>query len=1837
MDERMQLAMALSISMVDSAAHQNAAIDLPDVVDQAGRGKAKKRGRRKKKTDEDLDEETRLAMAVSASLAVEASQKSRELGKGDEQGRRGKKPKAKGKRKAKKELQEFPVLLTRREEERQIMLQERINAIIATSLEENTSTLHIMQPSRIEKKYSDPETQILTKTYPGNVKIESGAQLWRATGAELAQDWQEQTGDVSHFYVKQLQSTITPQEPRRYTSPRKSSVSATPRKQTPRKALAKTPGRRVSIKSGTTDNGPFPEDTLSTTQALGMTIQCLADLAEEGLVGEEEGLQSLGNTNKTTVASGFIPQDAADQRAESPENQLTEDQLSLLGELSSLVNTPTLSDVTIQIDDGSRLHAHSFIIHLRCPALATLLAKSGGRSSVRAPVIDVSDTCYEAMENILSYLYSANISITNDTAVEISSFAKRYNLPELASHCKAFLKDGADSTKQRKSSQRSELDIVNKDLNQLIDSLWEDEEESKNEKEEEESDVEDGSSENDELKDPLDDDEINEIYEVALTQRSRSRSGSLTPGQGVNDDVEESGSLFSSDGGDASEDGVGVEMDDGGGDSNDADVTITLDDDVEQNSDGKGAAKTRMGQQERKGLRSDGVTHEGIGQGFPDHASSSMEEERVNGLLLTQPWQHPSISDQGDQDVIVSDEDNEDWTLVFDEENMMDTSAPLDEDRSVNSSVGKDDVNKMELSDDDDEGCVLVAMSKPSADRNSDSGTADCRAQGGMKDDDVSPVKFSCGGRMQNSGDKISSPVFERNSHAIQHRLSKDAYQSYTNHERLENHVTTQKSPIKKHRKDGKKGTSKKIKDAVDSQEPLSGCNLRASPKGRGRRLKDSSDVVPYDESNAISSLRRTQEQVLSHRNARQLEVEDDEDTDDILLLHYDSTDRASDSPQRSPGGKMREKQSRQRERVNRNRDADGVVASIGPGGKAVTALTKKFTFKKKTLPWKHQIPAQDSCVHGDQNLHEPYTSSHDYVAEKGVSGANVERSLAVDDRTGFALSPSRTPAVVLTKAKLPDAWDPSRSVEDNLDRSDNASSRRQSSDQTECQAAEDGHFRVDQDLPSHSLHDAEASSVNESLASTSKDKDQHSAEDDFSDDILSPSPPPSPTFTKSQISRLEIGSLSRRSVSPIALDNSLRLGQKRMTMSSIFPGSKSQAPGDQTDPFALSQSSSSSGDAGVQPSSAYSKRRHKKTKHQSFSKSNGSTNSQSKQKTILACSSSKSCPSRSSSEYPDSVTPDVSEVEPVPADAWSPGSSPLPPLSSSPAGSKNEASPTLTPGGSGSGDFAEEVFAYDVDDGGGGFDDFHICGDDEDHAVIDDFQEEERMEMAEDDFSVERPPTSCENGETRLLEYRGNRAGKARGTKDEEDENIQSSRSPHQVGRVEMERAEESIDLTQSESEVEEETDRVMESRLRGSAPPANDDVVQTPHSRGEGIQRELEDEPDIQEHDGTDDLSDSLLLQQFATPSNPSSVKGPILKTPALSRLKQQDEYYSPAAITPMPNFSSMLTPELKKELKRYGVKPLGKKKANLLLTEIFSYLHQVMPGDVSDEETGAATSTTNPLPEAEQAKGRSRKGRSGNNKEKKQTKSTKNQGQSKAKSKDTSTAKEQLQKARPDGENRSVEASKVGSQAPRWKKRKKVDAELDETPTKRVRMELPVDEDFSSNSRTLGVSRGYGVKKVKNSRKRLEVCDDDNNDDDIEGGKSREGGARKGRDELSCSQESHTSTSSYDSGRSDFGESICHLEETEEDDDVMATQQILDLPAEICRFITTNKDLHQKILGYEVLNLDEFLAELKKAKIKCSKNKVMEFLDSRSVTYRHKAGSRQRKPKTTSKPKK
>ncbi|NXW55818.1 SLX4 endonuclease, partial [Eurystomus gularis] len=64
------------------------------------------------------------------------------------------------------------------------------------------------------------------------------------------------------------------------------------------------------------------------------------------------------------------------------------------------------------------------------------------------------------------------------------------------------------------------------------------------------------------------------------------------------------------------------------------------------------------------------------------------------------------------------------------------------------------------------------------------------------------------------------------------------------------------------------------------------------------------------------------------------------------------------------------------------------------------------------------------------------------------------------------------------------------------------------------------------------------------------------------------------------------------------------------------------------------------------------------------------------------------------------------------------------------------------------------------------------------------------------------------------------------------------------------------------------------------------------------------------------------------------------------------QENDKSPSTPVTPMPAYSIMETPQLKKELSRFGVRALPKRQMVLKLKEIFQYTHQDVDSDFEDE---------------------------------------------------------------------------------------------------------------------------------------------------------------------------------------------------------------------------------------------------------------------------------------------
>eukprot|EP00075_Anas_platyrhynchos_P035453 XP_027324706.1 structure-specific endonuclease subunit SLX4 isoform X2 [Anas platyrhynchos] len=319
-------------------------------------------------------------------------------------------------------------------------------------------------------------------------------------------------------------------------------------------------------------------------------------------------------------------------------------------------------------------------------------------------------------------------------------------------------------------------------------------------------------------------------------------------------------------------------------------------------------------------------------------------------------------------------------------------------------------------------------------------------------------------------------------------------------------------------------------------------------------------------------------------------------------------------------------------------------------------------------------------------------------------------------------------------------------------------------------------------------------------------------------------------------------------------------------------------------------------------------------------------------------------------------------------------------------------------------------------------------------------------------------------------------------------------------------------------------------------------------------------------------DEFPEMLPLSQRV----PAAADANPVKTPEPACQESNQSPRTP--VTPMPAYSMMETPQLKKELKRFGVRALPKRQMVLKLKEIFQYTHRDADSDFEDE-----IPSSQPPPQKSPAK-RCR--------------------QSKA--------------ARTTGGKRP-KASRAVS------KRKQVATASSVLPVGRA-VDNPVgppDKGCAAPKQGPEMTRHPGGAKEQ-----------------TRSAASPEGWSLEADGEdlmLSTSQKS--TTSSGDGSDISFGsqssfakefEACAFASEEEEEEEVPASQAAAreeeKLEAVRC-YIRSNPALYRRILFYEPIELAVLHAELKLNGIKIAKAKLLDFLDAHCITFTT-AGARKEK---------
>ncbi|KAF5897896.1 structure-specific endonuclease subunit SLX4, partial [Clarias magur] len=323
---------------------------------------------------------------------------------------------------------------------------------------------------------------------------------------------------LSEFYTAELGEFIQPWVGAE--NKKSPSLQATPVKRRPAAASESitTPERRRAAPPPRCPSTP----SLSTPGTQALTD--LVDLAEEGLTLT----QYRKNDNDPAAAepplSGFVP-----EPKENPGPPMNSSVSRLCCDLASMLNNPQLSDVQLQVDSGDVYYAHSFMLYARCPLLANTVHDAGfgvqEEGFPQAQRVLLNDVSGEAVYALLQYLYTAACDLTHTPLPDVLQLASRFGLSELQQQCEQYTGNPVQDPREQNwdtspATAEPHQSLADNQFLELLRSMWEqddgDDEEAKREREGED---EERSRDRENKEDLVDEDELNEIYEFAATQK----------------------------------------------------------------------------------------------------------------------------------------------------------------------------------------------------------------------------------------------------------------------------------------------------------------------------------------------------------------------------------------------------------------------------------------------------------------------------------------------------------------------------------------------------------------------------------------------------------------------------------------------------------------------------------------------------------------------------------------------------------------------------------------------------------------------------------------------------------------------------------------------------------------------------------------------------------------------------------------------------------------------------------------------------------------------------------------------------------------------------------------------------------------------------------------------------------------------------------------------------------------------------------------------------------------------------------------------------------------------
>ncbi|XP_038676646.1 structure-specific endonuclease subunit SLX4 isoform X2 [Scyliorhinus canicula] len=492
--------------------------------------------------EQPIDEDTMVAMALSASLLEQQKQEKQNLSLYTNNFSLTKMLVAADKRGRKKRKDGLPPLLLVQDPETAL---KRVQSSLATLLSEEMEICST-PPLPASTFHVGGNLRHVCHVHPAITEQDS---LWCRSALFGASDW-----DSALFYTNNLVPPIIPWKQghdMEFSACEGQMLSST----MVAKAVPKPTTELIHQYSEPGGSGSEigTKDVSMARSQQDQTFFDLMDLAGEGMtltqwnceVKSEEEIGMTGRNGKDSLSdditpSGFVP---APSKRVCGNNLHYGQQLKKLSEdLGGMVNNPHLSDVQFQVDSGEIVYAHQFVLYARSPQLVQIVHSEGflveedGAVMIRRLLMPEVTT--EAVCTFLRYLYTASITVSPTVLSELHALANRFAVNELVEICEAWpdeAQHGGGSSENDPFTVVEDKKYGNREdnLQDLLRSMW------MGESEDPALDIKSAEFEDEEkVNEKVDDEELEELYEFAATQRKIVKTSLQTPESQKNSNVE---------------------------------------------------------------------------------------------------------------------------------------------------------------------------------------------------------------------------------------------------------------------------------------------------------------------------------------------------------------------------------------------------------------------------------------------------------------------------------------------------------------------------------------------------------------------------------------------------------------------------------------------------------------------------------------------------------------------------------------------------------------------------------------------------------------------------------------------------------------------------------------------------------------------------------------------------------------------------------------------------------------------------------------------------------------------------------------------------------------------------------------------------------------------------------------------------------------------------------------------------------------------------------------------------------------------------------------------------